>query len=131
MSERIDADKLANRLLDDASADPNDELRMLSRQLLRRNEVIDRLEKELSEQHDPTLDMIHSNRDSILKIYEEGMRRIAKVVKNRYSQVAQGQMVNPSDLGGDLHLITKIINSVSTFHPMHGESWCGWPKESD
>jgi len=43
MSERTDADALAERLLNDASYDPDDDLRMLARQLLRRRDEITQL----------------------------------------------------------------------------------------
>lgn len=42
-SELEDAVKLADRLLDVPMADPDDDLRMLSRQLLRRQEAVGRL----------------------------------------------------------------------------------------
>lgn len=45
--ERSQALALANRLLDEPMADPDDALRMLSRQLIRRHEEIDRLRKAL------------------------------------------------------------------------------------
>jgi hypothetical protein len=38
--ERADAIRLANKLLDDPHCDPDDDLRMLSRQLLRREEFV-------------------------------------------------------------------------------------------
>lgn len=45
MSELCDALYLANRLLDEPNADPDDDLRLLSRQLLRRQEEVERLNK--------------------------------------------------------------------------------------
>lgn len=114
MSERTDADKLAERLLNEPYADPDDDLRMLSRQLLRRREVIERLEKTLGEQQDSTRDMIHANRDTILRIHEEGVRRIQRVAGR----------------GGDSTLILAIIEAVIRFHPMHGENF-SWPAGTD
>lgn len=43
MFERISAIALANRLMDEPNCDPDDDLRVLSRQLLRRSEEIERL----------------------------------------------------------------------------------------
>lgn len=116
MSERTDADKLARRLLDEPNADPDDDLRMLSRQLLRRGEVIERLEKRLGEMCDGTADLVNANRDTILRIHEEGLRRIRKLL----------ECGNPAQY---IALMLKIIEAVNTFHPMHGESWSGWPQE--
>jgi hypothetical protein len=42
--ERVDAIRLANKLLDEPNADPDDDLRMLSRQFLRRNERVESFE---------------------------------------------------------------------------------------
>jgi hypothetical protein len=121
MSERTDADKLAHRLLDEPFfwvcplADPDDDLRMLSRQLLRRREVIERLEKRLMELSDDTADLINANRDTILRITEEGLRRVERLLLRH----------------GGIPDVTKallVIEAVNMFHPMHGESWCGWPK---
>lgn len=115
MRERTDADKLAERLLDQPYADPDDNLRVLSRQLLRRREVIERLEKQLVELTDDTADLINANRDTILRITEEGMRRVKNIL-SRHGDIP------------DVTRCLKIIEAVNTFHPMHGESWGGWPE---
>ena len=52
MDERVEAIELANRLLDQPYADPDDDLRVLSRQLLRRHEEIKRLCEDLDRQSD-------------------------------------------------------------------------------
>jgi hypothetical protein len=117
MSERTDADKLANRLLDEPNADPDDDLRMLSRQLLRRNEVIDKLKKALVDQQDPTRDMIEANRDSIFRKHEEAVRLIGKVLVGGGNKHDAEKLV----------YIGKVLHALNTFHPMHGESWIGWP----
>lgn len=109
MSERTDADRLAKRLLDEPDADPDDDLRMLSRQLLRRREVITRLEKRVASQCNGTLDLINANREAILRVHEEGLRRIRLVLN-------------------DARKIEAIIHAVNLFHPMHEESWSGWPE---
>ena len=46
--ERSQADVLANRLLDEPNCDPDDDLRVLARQLLRRQEEVERLHLELA-----------------------------------------------------------------------------------
>jgi hypothetical protein len=118
MSERTEADKLARRLLDETGVDPDDELRMLSRQLLRRGEVVDRLQNHLGEIQDGTRDLINANRDMILEIHQEGFR----LIKNQLSQI--------SGNADRVRLIEKIFHAIDSFHPMHGESWVGWPEGS-
>ncbi len=132
MSERTDADRLAQRLLNEPNADPYDGLRMLARQLLRRNEVIDRLEKALAEQQDPTLDLIHANRDIVLKMHEEAVRRVRKQCEYLATSLMQSDSPPPivvKDLRDHTRLALAIIEAVNAFHPMHGESWTGWPEE--
>lgn len=134
MSERTEADKLAERLLDELNADPDDDLRMLSRQLIRRGEVIDRLEKILSEKQDGTLDLIHANRDTILKIHEKGLLRIKKQCIYITGSLEQSDSPPPiviKDLQDHGRILMKIIESIYLFHPMHAESWCGWPEGSE
>jgi hypothetical protein len=117
MSEKTDAIALANRLMEEPNMDPDDDLRVLSRQLLRSTETIAAMHKKLQEvdwDNQAELDMIEANRDSILRIHEEGIRRIEKCYKMSERRA----------------LIEGIIYAVNTFHPMHGESWCGWPEGS-
>jgi hypothetical protein len=113
MSERTDADKLAEKIVNgvEMRTPGDDDILLLARQLLRRREVIERIEKTLAEQQDGTRDLIEANRDSILRIHEEGMRRI---------QRAAGH--------GNSTLILSIIEAVIRFHPMH--YWAGWPEGS-
>ena len=125
MSERSDADRLARKLLDESMADPDDDLRMLSRQLLRRGEVITRLEKALSDQQDPTLDMINANRDIILSKHEEAVRLIRGCLKVIDGDKSGMRFVTESQC----KRIGAIIDALNQFHPMHGESWCGWSSE--
>jgi hypothetical protein len=63
MSERTDSVIMAQKILERPFADPDDDLAIFSRQLLRRVEAIERLEKTLSDQQDGTLDLVHANRD--------------------------------------------------------------------
>lgn len=112
MSERTDADKLAKRLLEEPNSDPDDNLRILSRQLLRRREVVDRLEKALVAQQDPTLGLIHANIETDLKMHQKAIQFIRRCIKDKRPDC-----------------IVAILDALSQFHPMHGESWCGWPAD--
>jgi hypothetical protein len=112
MAEHRDAELLAQRVLERPSADPDDDLALLARQFLRRGEVVAKLKARLAESRgDPMLDMIHANRDAILQITEEGLRRVKKCLEM-----------------GDVPKALRVIEAVNTFHPMHGESWGGWPE---
>jgi len=115
-SERREADKLAERLLEEPNADPDDELRVLSRQLLRRREVIDRLQNHLGEIQDGTRDLVNVNRDMILEVHQKGLR----LIKDQCRQIAGN--------AGQVRFIDRILHAVNSFHPMHAESWCGWPE---
>lgn len=120
MSERTDAIKLARRLLDEPNADPDDDLRMLSRQLLRSHETIDRMHAQLREvdwEGKAQLDLIRSNQDAILDMHKEAVRRVRRVL--------EGNKPGRRDTALD------VLDALGQFHPMHGESWQGWPKESD
>lgn len=115
MSERQDAIRLAEKILERPCADPDDDLAMLGRQLLRYVEAVDKLKKELT--YDPGLDLVHANRDEILRKHEEAALLI-RVVTARPLQDAESKLV-------DIH---AILDALSLFHPMHTESWKGWPK---
>jgi hypothetical protein len=120
-------------LLDDPSADPDDDLRILARQLLRRRKVIERLEKRLAEQCDDTLDLVHVNRDTILRIHEEGIQRLAKLMEYMTGTLEQADVIPPiviKDIRERGRTARKVIEAINTFHPMHGESWSGWPEGS-
>ncbi len=108
-TEKQQAIALANRLLNEPNADPDDELRLLSRQFLRAREIIEKQEKALQAvdwNGQAELDLIHSNRDQMLKMHEEAVRRIRK------------------------SLVSVEIHDSQTIDIMHCESWFGWPKES-
>lgn len=117
MNERTDADKLAEQLLGEPHADPDDDLRVLSRQLLRRNEVIERLKRDLMNRHDPLADMIHANRDEMLQRHEEAARLICGMLTGG----------GPDHDHEKLIYIGKVLYALNTFHPMHAEDWIGWP----
>lgn len=122
MTERQETLKLAERLLDGPNVDPDDDLRMLSRQLLRGQETIDRLKKDLMEAQDPMGDLIQFNRDSILKMHEEAIERLRICLEGVVGGIPTD---GPAYRAGKLGL--EIIRVLGLFHPMHGESWPGWP----
>ncbi len=125
MTERDEALQLARNLLDEPNADPDDALRMLSRQLLRTNDIVKRQEKALQDvdwDGKAELDLINANRDQILKMHEEAARLIG--AKLRW-MTANGYQ-NSYD-----EWILKVLDALNTYHPMHCESWCGWPKGSE
>ena len=123
-SERDDAIQLANKILDRPSADPDDKLALLSRQFLRALEVIEAQEKRLKEvdwEGVAMRDLIEANRDAILKMHEEAARRINKVLIGGGNQHDAEKLVR----------IGKVLHALTVFHPMHGESWCGWPNDAE
>ena len=130
MIERTEALALAERLLDEPNADPDDDLRILSRQLLRRQETVERLQNKLAELQDGTLDMIHANRDTILRIHEEAIARIHKLLEGGLA-VQCHQHNAEGVLEGKATIALKVIEAANVFHPMHGESWPGWPEGSE
>ncbi len=79
---------------------------------------IERLECELHEARsgDPTGDLIHANRDAILDMHKEAIRRI-KALANEHGS-SRDTLLD----------INCVIEALNTFHPMHCESWKGWPK---
>ncbi len=115
MSEKADTIKLANKILEDPHADPDDDLAMLSRQFLRALETIEAQHKQLREvdwEGQAQLDLINSNRDEILKKHQEAIRLIRK-------------------WRGYQDKVEAIIDALNLFHPMHEESWQGWPKGTE
>ncbi len=110
MTELEETIALANRILDRPYADPDDDLAMLSRQLLRSVELIHKLKRDLASQFDPMLDLVHANRDVILQKHEEAIRLIRKEAE------ADG-----------IKRVLDIIHALNLFHPMYAESWEGWP----
>lgn len=66
------------------------------------------------EQYDPMKYLIEANRDEILRKHEEAVRRIQRCLKRC-----------------EYDLADKVIEALWKFHPMHCESWCGWPEGTD
>lgn len=116
ITERQEAILLANKILERPNADPDDDLALLSRQFLRE------VEKSL-ESYDPMKDLIHSNRDEVLKKHEEAICLIRQCMDVDYSSLIV--------MENRCRRVISILNALSTFHPMHGESWKGFPKEGD
>ncbi len=79
---------------------------------------IERLEADLhkARQGDPTGDLIQANRDAILEKHQEAARLIRKKVDEAGHERDK------------LHDIVDIIDALNSFHPMHCESWKGWPE---
>lgn len=133
MPERKDAIRLAKQLLDEANADPDDDLRMLSRQLLRHVEVVEQLKKDLTDSYDPTGDLIAANRDEILRKHEEAARRVRKQCEYVWGTLSQTQGAIPPivlhDVRDHARLALDILQALNLFHPM-ADDWCGWPEGS-
>lgn len=112
ISEFRQAVRIANRVLDRHSADPDDDEAIVARQFLRAIErEQERRDADLAS-YDPYGDLIGSNRDAILEVQTEGFRRVRRLLKlDRVDQAI------------------ATIEAVETFHPMHGESWKGWPAD--
>lgn len=62
MNEKEEAIKLAHRLLDEPNADPDDDLRILSRQLLRAREVLPRIIVDLYEMRAQVMPPLQADR---------------------------------------------------------------------
>lgn len=132
LSEREQALALAKKLMDDTDShpgiDPDDDLRLLSRQLLRGQEIIDQMHKNLQEVDWNGMAeraLINANRDQIFEKHKEAIRRVSNLldrVGGLTTEAATKHLVGTARL---------VIRSLNLFHPMHTESWCGWPKESD
>ena len=118
MSEYEETKLLANRILERPNCDPDDDLCMLARQFLRGDEIVQKLKRQLADQHDPMLELIEANRDSILKKHEEAFGLINRVLIGGGSQHDAEKLI----------YIGKVLHALSVFHPMHGESWKGWPE---
>lgn len=124
MTEKQEAIAFANKVLNNASLDPDSDLSMLSRQFLRALETVNRQEQALKEvdwQGIGMNDLIEANRDAILKKHEEAVQRIGKVLIGGGNKHDAEKLV----------YIGKVLHALSVFHPMHGESWTGWPEENN
>jgi hypothetical protein len=112
------AKDIAERVLDTPNRDPDDDESVLARQLLRQIEANARLNGIINEME--TSMMIDANRDSILKKHEEAVIKIANLLR------LNGKPV----VFADGEKIAAILHALAIFHPMHGESWPGWPDEA-
>src|SRR4051812_37924271 len=113
MNELKSALKLARRILDLPPDGSSDSLALLARQLVRQHKVNRELHEALAAAQDPTGDLVQANRDVILEIHQEALRRIKYCLQN--------------DKSG---LIPLIVDAARSFHPMHPEGW-SWPEGSD
>lgn len=68
-------------------------------------------------QGDPMGDLINANRDQILKIHEEAVKRVRRAIE-------------PLKYLGSVKEGLDILDALSTFHPMYSENWVGWPEGS-
>lgn len=125
MSERKRVLKLAHRLLDVPYADPDDDVRTLARELVRAHETIDRLKADFAASYDPMADVIQGNRDAILKMHEEAVRQVRKALEFGAAHALLDGYCSRA-IGHAL----AVLNALNLFHPMHGESWAGWPIEN-
>ncbi len=128
-TEKKEAIALANRVLDPtsidpataASLDPDSDLAILSRQFLRALEVVDKQEAKIKEfyqtEYDPMADLIQANRDEILEKHKEAVRIIGNVLVGGGHRHDQEKLV----------FIGRVLLALNTFHPMHCESWKGFP----
>lgn len=63
--------------------------------------------------HDPYADLIQANRDQMLKMCEDGIARV-----RRHLAV------------GDVDTAVAVLDALRTFHPMHADTWKGWPDDT-
>lgn len=75
---------------------------------------------EPTDPHDPYDDLIAANRDEMLKMHEEAVRRLRACL-------------DPVTICPDpqVRMAIRILDALRLFHPMHGESWQGWPEGSE
>ncbi len=123
MTENERAGILAHTLLAGRAVEAAD-IEILAREFLRQRERNIKLATALAEATNPGLDLIHANRDAILQMHEEAIRRIRALVEpcqTGGATVALGAM-------GCL-LVWRILEALNQFHPMHG--WVGWPEGTE
>jgi hypothetical protein len=65
----------------------------------------------VSADHGPYADLIASNQEAIIHVLREALRRIRAALD-----------------AGDVPLARRVIDAAGLYHPMHGESWAGWPE---
>ncbi len=83
---------------------------------------IERLECELHQARsgDQTLDLVHANRDAILDMHKEAIRLVRVALEQGFGSVSEAAEMS--------NKIERILKALNLFHPMHGESWKGWPE---
>jgi prephenate dehydrogenase len=59
---------------------------------------------------DPYADLIASNQEAIIRTLREALRRVRAALD-----------------AGDVPLARRVIDAAGLYHPMHPESWAGWP----
>ena len=69
---------------------------------------------------DPMDDLINANRDELLRMHEEAVRRVRKRLK--------AALVDTEAWSKGIEDALAIFDALSLFHPMHAESWKGWPE---
>lgn len=112
MSERREALRWAKTILDDAHRDPDSHESMAARRLLLLTEQLDSMHQQLRDyMPDPYQDLIHSNRDVMLKMHEDAIQRVRLHLA----------MDDPDKA-------LAVLDALNMFHPMHAESWKGWPE---
>lgn len=64
-----------------------------------------------TDEYDPYADVIAGNQESIIRVLREGLRRVRTALD-----------------AGDVRLAKQVIEAANHYHPMHEESWAGWPE---
>jgi hypothetical protein len=84
------------------------------------------LKKDLEASLDPMGDLIQANRDQILKMHEEAIQRVRKCLETGVKDLSGFRY----GVEKQCKLALKVLDALSLFHPMHTESWQGWPEGS-
>lgn len=77
--------------------------------------------------YDPMSDLINANRDELLAKHEEAVRRVLRCLRRGLADTGGARYV----LERECKLANDVLAALHSFHPMHGESWQGWPEGSD
>jgi uncharacterized protein HemY len=65
----------------------------------------------MSTDHDPYADLITANQEAIVRTLREALRRVRAALD-----------------AGDVPLARRVIDAADLYHPMHPESFPGWPE---
>ena len=78
--------------------------------------------------YDPYADLIEANRDELLRVHQEAIRRVRRCLER-----AQGASTDSTGISvwNHIDVAVAVLNALNTYHPMHCESWCGWPEGSE